>query len=57
MASLKFKFKSIKQRTEIKDDIQTPSEIYQKKSKIELCIDVVYINDIAFLVSIDRQVK
>ena len=38
MASLKFKFKSIKQRTEIKDDIQTPSEIYQKNQKLSYAL-------------------
>ena len=57
VASLKGKSTRIKPRPIIKDGIQVPIEIYKFNSKIELCIDVVYINGIAFLVSIDRQVK
>ena len=56
IASLKVKPKRSKPRPEIKDDIQNPSEKY-KNSSIELCIDVVYINGVAFMVFIYRQVK
>ena len=57
IASLKGKLTRSKPRTVIKDDIWIPSEIYKKKSKIELFIGAGYINGVAFLVYIDRKVK
>ena len=50
MTGLKVKSKSSKPRPLIKYDIQITSEVYKNNSKIELCIDVVYINGILFLV-------
>ena len=57
ISSLKVNSIRIKPRTVIKDSIQIPSKIYKNNSDIELCVDVIYINGVAYMVSIDRQVK
>ena len=57
MASLKGKSTRSKPKPVIRDDIQIPEEIYNKNSNLDLCIDVIYINRVAFLVSIDKQIK
>ena len=44
-------------RPVINYEINIPIKIYKNNSNVELCIDVVYINGVSFLVSIDRQVK
>ena len=46
-----------KPRPIIKDYILIPSEIYKNNANIELCIDVIYINGVAFMVYIEWQVK
>ena len=56
MSNLKGKSTGSKPRTVIKYDIQILSNIY-KNSNIKLCIGIVYINDVAFLLYIDRQLK
>ena len=55
MGCLKVKPTRFKPRPVINDDIQIPSDIYKKSSNISLGSDVIYINDIVFMVSIDRQ--
>ena len=40
-----------------KDIIEIPEEIYLKNYKLHLCIDIVYINGMTFLVSIDKEIK
>ena len=57
MGCLKVKPTRFKPRPVINDDIQIPSDIYKKNSNISLGSDVIYINGIAFMVSIDIQVK
>ena len=54
MESIKGNSTRIKPRPVINNDINTPIDIYKNNSNIELCIDVIYINGIAFLVYIDR---
>ena len=54
MESIKGNSTRSKPRPVINDDINTPIDIYKNNSNIELCIDVIYINGIAFLVYIDR---
>ena len=34
-----------------------PKEILEKHSKIELCIDVMYINGVGLMTAIDRTIK
>ena len=55
--SIKVKITRSKPSTVINDNIQIPSEIYNNNSNIELCFDIIYINSVAFLVSIDKKVK
>ena len=57
MEIIKGKSTGIKPRPLIKDVIQVPSKIYKNITNIELCIDVLYITGVAFMVSIERQVK
>ena len=40
-----------------KDIREIPEEIYLKNYKLHLCIDIVYINGMTFLVSIDREIR
>ena len=46
-----------KTRRVIKYDNKITIKIYKNNSNIELWIDVIYINGVAFQVSIDEQVK
>ena len=55
--SIKGKITRSKPSTVINDNIQIPSEIYNNNSNIELCFDIIYINSVAFLVSIEKKVK
>ena len=57
MASLKVNSTKSKPSLAIKDDIQIPSKIYKNNSNIKLWIDVFYINDVSFMLSIDIQLK
>ena len=57
IASLKGKPTRRKPRTLIRDEVKITSKIYKNNSKMELCIDVIYINGVVFIVYIDRQLK
>lgn len=57
MASLKGKSIRSKPKPVIRDDIEIPDEIYTNNSNLDLWIDVIYINSLEFLVSIDKQIK
>ena len=57
MASLKGKSTSIKTRLSINYYINIPRDIYKNNSNIELFIEAVYINGVAFILSLYRQVK
>ena len=41
----------------MKDEIEIPREIMEKHYKIELCVDIMYVNGMAFLSSIDRTIR
>ena len=56
LASLEVNSIGIKPMPLVKDEFKFQS-ICTKNSNIELCIDVVHINGVAFLVSIDKKVK
>ena len=57
MASIKGNSTRRNPRPAIKDDIQITSKIYKNNSIIKLWTDIVYINGVVFLVSIDRKLK
>ena len=39
------------------NNIQIPKEIMEKHKEVELCIDIMYVNGIAFLTSIDKTIR
>ena len=41
----------------LEDWIELPQEILEKHRKIELCIDVMYINGVGLMTVIDRTIK
>ena len=41
----------------IRDEVEIPKKIMEANQQIELCIDIMYVNKIAFLTTIDRQIK
>ena len=57
IAALKGKATRSKSAIMSKDIIEIPEEIYMKNHKLQLCIDIVYINGMTFLVSIDKEIK
>ena len=57
MATLKGKSTQRKPNPFLVDWIELPKEILEKHSKIELCIDVMYINDVGLMTAIDRTIK
>ena len=57
MATLKGKSTRKKQKPVLEDWIELPKEILEKHSKIELCIDVMYINGVGLMTAIDRTIK
>ena len=40
-----------------RDDIQIPQELVATNYLLYLCVDVLYVNGIGFLVTIDKQIK
>ena len=57
IAALKGKATRSKPPIMSKDIIEIPEEIYLKNYKLHLCIDIVYINGMTFLVSIDKEIR
>ena len=57
MATLKGKSTRRKPKAVLEDWIELPKEILEKHSKIELCIDVMYINGVGLMTAIDRTIK
>ena len=55
MATLKGKSTCKKPKPALEDWIELPKEILEKHSRIELCIDVIYINGVGLMTAIVEQ--
>ena len=56
MATLKGKSTRKKPKPVLEDWIELPKEILEKHSRIELCIDVMYINGVGLMTAVDRTI-
>ena len=57
ISTLKGKSTRPKPTTVIDDYVDIPTEIMENNREVELCMDIMYINDLPFLTTIDRQIK
>ena len=57
MATLKGKSTQRNPKPVLEDWIEMPQEILEKHRKIELCIDVMYINGVGLMTAIDQTIK
>ena len=55
--SMKGKTTRAKPKVVVNDTIDIPKELITKNYYIDLCIDIIYVNGLAFLSSIDKQIK
>ena len=57
MATLKGKSTRKTPKPVLQDWIELPKEILEKHSKIELCMDTMYVNGVGLMTAIDRTIK
>ena len=57
MATLKGKSTRNTPKPVLQDWIELPREILEKHSKIELCMDIMYVNGVGLMTAIDRTIK
>ena len=57
IASLKGKTTRKKPIPVIKDYVDIPTELKQVHKDVELCVDIMYIHNIMFLVTVSRKIK
>ena len=57
MATLKGKSTRKKPKPVLEDWIELPKEILEKHRRIELCIDVMYINGVGLMTAVDQTIK
>ena len=57
MATLKGKSVRKKPNPVLKDWIQLPEEIHNKHRRIELCMDIMYINGVGLMTAVDRSIR
>ena len=57
MATLKGKSTRKKTKPVLEDWIELPQDILEKHRRIEMCIDVMYINGVGLMTAIDRTIK
>ena len=57
ISTLKGKSTRPKPTTVVDDYVDIPAEIMENNGNIELCMDIMFINELPFLTTIDRQVK
>ena len=57
IASLKGKTTRKKPIPVIKDYVDIPTELKQLHKDVELCVDIMYIHNIMFLVTVSRKIK
>ena len=57
MATLKGKSTRKTPKPVLQDWIELPREILEKQSKIELCMDTMYVNGVGLMTAIDRTIK
>ena len=55
--SMKGKTTRAKPKVVVNDTIDIPKELITKNYYIDICIDIIYVNGLAFLSSIDKQIK
>ena len=57
VSSLKGKSTRPRPTTVINDYVDIPRDIVENNSEVELCMDIMFINELPFLTTIDRQIK
>ena len=56
MATLKGKSVRKKPKPVLEDWVELPRELHMKHMRVELCMDIMYINGVAFMCTIDRTI-
>ena len=57
IATLKGKSVRKKPNPVLEDWIQLPEEIHNKHRRIELCMDIMYINGVVLMTAVDRSIR
>ena len=57
ISSLKDKSTRPRPTTVIDNYVDIPREIMENNANLELCMDIMFINELPFLTTIDRQIK